>query len=189
MDAFEYISVLTSIIIGLGMAQLLLGVTRMVQHPDKTRPYWVHMCWVAYMFIFTVFWWWWEFNLARIEVWTFGAYLLVILYGFLVFLLCALLSPADVSNYDGLKGYYYARRRWIFGVFLLMQVADVGDAYIKGMDYLYGLGTQYFVSQPAIFAGAMIAFVTRNEKYHAVFAVGVLVFMIFQGFLFYETIQ
>jgi len=189
VDAFEYISVLTSIIIGLGMAQLLLGVTRIVQHPERNRPYWVHLCWVVYMFLFTVFWWWWEFNLGTIEVWTFGTYLLVILYGFLVFLQCALLSPADVSDYNGLKEYYYARRKWIFGVFVLIQVVDVGDAFIKGTDYVYGLGTQYFVSQPMIVTGAAIALYTRNEKYHATFAVAALVFLVFQGFLFYETIQ
>lgn len=189
MDAFEYISVLTSIVIGLGMAQLLLGVTRIVQHPEKTRPYWIHSCWVAYMFIFTVFWWWWEFNLSKIEIWTFGAYLLVILYGFLVFLQCAMLSPVDVSDYDGLKNYYYARRRWIFGIFMLIQIVDIADAFIKGMDYFYSLGVQYFVSQPIIFAGAMGAFVTRNEKYHAVFAVAAVVFLISQGFIYYETIQ
>ena len=189
MDAFEYISVLTSIVIGLAMAQLLLGATRIIQQPEKTRPYWIHLCWVTYMFIFTVFWWWWEFNLQVIEVWTFGAYLLVVLYGFLVFLMCALLSPTDVSGYDGFKGYYYARRRWIFGVFTLTQFVDFGDAFIKGSDYFYELGMQYFVSQPIIVVASIVAMVSRNEKYHAVFAVAALAFLVFQGFLYYETIQ
>ena len=72
MDAFEYISVLTSIILGLGMAQLLLGVSRIIQDPEHVKPYWVHLSWVLTMFIYSVFWWWWEFNLNQIEVWTFG---------------------------------------------------------------------------------------------------------------------
>jgi hypothetical protein len=75
MDAFEYISILTSIIIGLGLAQLLLGVSRIIQHPDEEKPYWVHLSWVLTMFMYSVFWWWWEFNLNEIEIWTFGAYL------------------------------------------------------------------------------------------------------------------
>ena len=52
MDAFEYISILTSIIIGLGMAQLLLGVSRIIQHPEDARPYWVHLSWVLTMFVY-----------------------------------------------------------------------------------------------------------------------------------------
>ncbi len=40
MEMFEYISVLTSIIIGLGIAQLLQGTTRLIQHPEQSthRP-------------------------------------------------------------------------------------------------------------------------------------------------------
>ena len=145
MDAFEYISVLTSIIIGLGMAQLLLGVSRIIQHPENARPYWVHLSWVLTMFIYSVFWWWWEFNLNEIEVWTFGAYLLVILYAFLVFLMCALLSPVNLSGYDGFEEYYYAKRAWIFGTFLVIQFVDSGVALIKGTDYFLALGVTYFV--------------------------------------------
>ena len=60
MDLFEYISVLTSIIIGLGMAHLLRGLASLVQHPGRNRVYWVHLVWVGYMFFNMIFFWWWE---------------------------------------------------------------------------------------------------------------------------------
>jgi len=189
MDVFEYISVLTSIIIGLGMTQLLLAVSRIIQHPEKAEPYWVHIGWVIYMFIFAVFWWWWEFNLGRIETWTFGVYLLVILYAFLIFLMCALLSPTDLSGYNGLKGYYWAKRKWIFGTFIIIQIVDVGDAVIKGMDYFYSLGAQYYISQSLIILFSGVAIATRSEKFHAGFVAALLTFMVFQGFLVYDVIQ
>jgi len=188
MDAFEYISVLTSIIIGLGMAQLLLGVSRVIQHPEKSRPYWVHLGWVLTMFVFSVFWWWWEFNLGAIEVWTFGAYLLVIFYAFLIFLMCALLSPVNLSGYDGFKEYYYAKRGWIFGTFVVMQFVDIGVALIKGMDYFLGLGALYYVGESFIIVLSVIAIATRNESFHAAFVLALLTFLVFQGFLDYGTI-
>ena len=40
MDIFEYVAVLTSIIIGLGIAHLLRGVARLIQHPDTEPVYW-----------------------------------------------------------------------------------------------------------------------------------------------------
>jgi len=55
MGLFEYVAVLTSIIIGLGMAQLLQGLIRLIQHPEQAKPYWVYLLWVFYMFLFTVF--------------------------------------------------------------------------------------------------------------------------------------
>jgi hypothetical protein len=188
MDMFEYVAVLTSIIIGLGMAQLLLGITRIIQHPEHAKPYWIHLCWVVYMFIFSVFWWWWEFKLAAIEPWTFGIYLFVILYAFLVFLLCSLLFPRSFAGYDGFKGYFLSKRGWFFGVFLFMQLVDFGDSLIKGEDYLPSLGAQYLVSQAGIIICSAIAIFTRNTKFHAVFALGITVHLVVSGFLIYDTV-
>jgi hypothetical protein len=187
MDAFEYISILTSIIIGLGMAQLLLGVSRIIQHPDETRPDWVHVSWVITRFMYWVFWWWWGFNLNEIEIWTFGAYLLVVLYAFLVFLMCALLSPVNFSGYDGFEEYYYAKRAWIFGTFLVIQFVDSGVALTKGTDYFLALGVTYYAGQSVSIVLSGIAMVTRNKNFHAVFVIGLLTFLIIQGFLFYGT--
>lgn len=188
MEIFEYVAVLTSIIIGLGMAQLLLGLTRLIQNPEQAKPYWVHLGWVLYMFIFSVFWWWWEFRLGTIVVWTFGVYLFVILYAFLVFLLCALLFPVSFSGQDGFKGYFYAKRAWFFGVFVLTQLTDVGDAVIKGMDYFYSLGLQYPISQSILVAASITAIFIRNEKFHSIFVLAALAYMVFSGFSFYETV-
>ena len=60
MDIFEYVAVLTSIIIGLGITHLLRGVAGLIQHPDQHRIYWVHLVWVGYLFFTLIFWWWWE---------------------------------------------------------------------------------------------------------------------------------
>jgi hypothetical protein len=189
MEMFEYVVVLTSIIIGLGMAQLLLGVTRLIQHPEHARPYWIHLCWVLYMFLFSVFWWWWEFQLGAIEVWTFGVYLFVILYAFLVFLLCALLFPSNFAGYDGFKGYFYDKRGWFFGVLLFSTLVDLGDAVIKGMDYLYGLGIQYTIATVGTMVLAAIAIFSRNEKFHAAFVLVILGHMIVSAFLLYRTVS
>ena len=188
MDAFEYISVLTSIIIGLGMAQLLLGVSRLIQDSESARPYWVHLSWVLTMFIYSVFWWWWEFNLREIEVWTFGAYLLVILYAFLIFLMCSLLSPVKLSGYAGFEEYYYAKRAWIFGTFLVMQFVDIGVALIKGTDYFLGMGVVYYVAASLMIALSGVAIATRNKRFHAAFVLALLTFLVIQGFLYYGTI-
>jgi len=189
VELFEYVAVLTSIIIGLGMAQLLMGVTRLIQHPEQAKPYWVHLCWVFYMFLFSVFWWWWEFRLVAIEVWTFGIYLFVILYAFLVFLLCALLFPTNFSGYDGFKDYFYAKRAWFFGVFILSQLVDIGDSVLKGMDYYASLGFQYTFAQLAIVALSFIAIFTKNDRFHAVFVLALIAYMIVSGFTLYETVS
>lgn len=189
MEIFEYVAVLTSIIIGLGMAQLLMGVTRLIQHPEQAKPYWVHLCWVSYMFLLSVFWWWWEFRLQAVEMWTFGVYLFVVLYAFLMYLLCALLFPSNFSGYDGFKGYFYAKRNWFFGVFILVQLVDVGDSLIKGVDYYNSLGMQYLVAEGAIVACSVAAIITKNEKFHAIFVLALLAYMFVSGFSLYDVVD
>jgi hypothetical protein len=40
MDTFNYLSVLISIILGLGITQLLSGLGRSLEYRDKDRLYW-----------------------------------------------------------------------------------------------------------------------------------------------------
>jgi hypothetical protein len=87
------------------MAKLLLVLNRLIHYPEKGLPYWVHICWAIYTFVFTVFWWWWEYNLRSVEIWTFGTYMLVMLHAFLIFIFCALQSQSDITSYNGFKGY------------------------------------------------------------------------------------
>jgi len=188
MEIFEYVAVLTSIIIGLGMAQLLMGLTRLIQHPERAKPSWVPLCWVAYMFLLTVFWWWWEFRLQVVETWTFGIYLFVVLYAFLMFLLCALLFPSDFSGYDGFKGYFYAKRNWFFSVFILVQLVDIADSLLKGMSYYHSLGSHYTVTQLIIVALSVTATLTRNETFHAIFVLVLVAYMFVSGFSLYDTV-
>ena len=188
MGLFEYVAVLTSIIIGLGMAQLLMGLTRLIQHPEQAKPYWIHLCWVFYMFVFAVFWWWWEFNLGSIGEWTFGIYLFLIFYAVLVFLLCSILFPTNFSGYDGFKGYFYDKRAWFFGVFCLAETFGLGDTAIKGMDYLFSFGPRYLIVTTMNIVFSVVAIFTRNEKFHGIFAVASIVYLVISGFLDYETV-
>ena len=130
MDIFEYTAVLTSIIIGLGIAHLLRGVAGLIQHPEQARVYWVHLFWVGYLFFTLVFWWWWEFRLGELQAWTFQIYLFVVLYALTLFLASALLFPLSMEGYAGFRDYFYSRRRWFFGLLALTYVVDVGDTLI-----------------------------------------------------------
>ena len=46
MQAFEYLDVLVSVVIGLAMTHLVLGVIRVIHSRKSTAVYWVHMLWV-----------------------------------------------------------------------------------------------------------------------------------------------
>ncbi len=115
MSMFEYVAALTSIIVGLSIAHLLQGVTKLIQNPGQTKIYWVHLVWVSNMFFTAVYWWWWEFQFSVVETWTLQLYLFVIFYAVLIYLICALLFPSSLESYTGFEDYFLSRRRWLFG--------------------------------------------------------------------------
>jgi len=178
LGIFEYISVLTSIIIGLGIAHLLQGVAGLVQHPGRHRIYWVHLVWVAYMFFQMIFWWWWEFNLGKLEVWYFPNYLFVLLYAVVLYVACALLFPSDLDGYSGFEDFFISRRVWFFGLLAAVNVIDIYDTWMKGAEHFQSAGTAYLVLTSTNFVSAVIAAITSNRLYHAFLAIAAMAYQV-----------
>ena len=177
VDFFNYVMVLSSVIIGLGLTHLLQGAAGIAQNPGREKIYWVHLVWVAAIFLRTVFWWWAEFQLSATAEWSFGLYCFVLGYAVLIYLSCALLFPHDLVDYDGFRDYFHSRKGWFFGVALASLVVDVADTLLKGVDHFRELGPGYPASM-AVLAGLFVAaMLTRNERFHAALAVGTLGFL------------
>ncbi|MGK6342465.1 hypothetical protein ACMGDK_09515 [Chryseobacterium sp. DT-3] len=146
MDFFNHIKTVISIILGLGIGSLLNGTVKFVQHPGRTRPYWVHLLCVFYIFLQMIHFWWWEYHLREVTVWTFTEYALIITYILLYFTLCQLLYPTDVKDYaDSYKEYFFSRKKWIFLGLIFIFCIDILDTLVKGVDYLEKLMPIYGV--------------------------------------------
>lgn len=171
MQMFEYIIVLISIVIGLALTHLMQGIAGLIQHPSRDRIWWVHLVWVAYMFISTIFWWWWQFNLQKIATWTFSVYVFVLCYAFLIYIICALLFPKDLEGYDGFKDYFLSRRRWFFGLLIVWQAIDLFDSWIKGPEHFASLGKEYLVAWVVFSLLAVVGQWTRRVTPHAAIAI------------------
>ena len=188
MEMFEYVAVLTSIIAGLGIANLLQGLARLIQHPGQDRVYWVHLGWVLYTFLYVVHWWWFEFRLGSVEVWTIQLYWFLVLYAVALYLECALLFPASLADYDGFREYFYSRRGWFFGLWALIGALDVGDSWLKGGEHLSSLGSNYLVGQGIFLALFLVAARTRNERFHAALVIACVANLTLWALTSYETV-
>lgn len=179
MSIFEYISVLSSIIVGFGITQLLRGVVQMIHNPEESKPCLVHLLWMLSTFLLSIFWWWFQFILADVSKWTFSAYSFVIVYAVTIYLLCAVLVPANVQRFGDYKTFFYSNRHWFFGIFILQRMVDILDTLAKGgLERFFGFGPEYYVAGPVEMLLAGIAIYTRNEKYHLAFAVAIILFQI-----------
>src|SRR5215471_1003032 len=145
-DQFQHVMVLTSIIIGLGITNALLGVSGAIErYTEGDRPVqlsWASATWLAQVFLWMILFWWWEFRLVDIlKDWTLWNYFLIVCYAVVLFLLVALLIPKDWDKVDDLNAYFLSKRRWFYSVYLLGVVIDVMDSYTKGgWTYIIGQG-------------------------------------------------
>lgn len=188
MTIFEYVAVLVSIVVGLAMAHLLSGLGRMISDVVRWKVYWVHLVWVGYVFFYLVFFWWWEFRFVTVEEWTFGLYLFVILYAVLLYLVTVILVPRGFPAGGDFEQYYYARRKWFFGLMIAVSLVDTVDTLVKGWDYALTLGLQYWAIGIAahllLFA---LAIKSANRTFHAAVVVAVTLYEFYWAFVNFST--
>lgn len=175
---YFHVRILLGMIVGLGLTHLLRHVARIVEHPRQRKIYWLHLVWALSVFLFLLHFWWWELRLAGVGHWTFNIYLFVALYALLLYLLCALVFPESLDDYASYRDYFYARRRWFFGVLIAVYLVDFADTWLKGPAYFQHFGTEYLVRNAAYIVAGAIAIATRNPWFHGAFAVGGLLYQL-----------
>lgn len=114
MDEFNYLSVLISIVLGLGIAQLLTGLGQLLQSPNKASYYGPSLIWFFVLLIAHVQTWWTLFGLRSVEDWNFAQFFIVLLQPIGLYLLSALALP--LQDNSALKEYYFRNRKWFFAV-------------------------------------------------------------------------
>ncbi len=190
MSAFEYLSVLISIILALGMTRVLGGVGEMLQARSRRHIYWVHIVWIVNLFLYLVVAWWIFYRWHNQQPWTFFLFVFVLISPTILYLASLLLFPreGDVDLAIDYKTHYYANHRAFFILFALFTPVDIFDSLLKGVPHFLGLGPQYFVSSFLYIAGLMTAAITRNERYHQFYAIFFLVQTIFISFTIFHTL-
>jgi hypothetical protein len=178
MSTFEYLAVLISIIVGLGITHLLAGVGRLISSADRPRVYWVHSLWTFYLFVYFAAFWWWQFQLSTVQQWTVGMYLFLILYATLLYLLCVILFPGELPA--DFRDYFFSRRKWFFGLWVAVYLIDLGDTAMKGSEHFASFGLEYPVSIGLLIVLCAVGFFSSNERFHGAFAVGACIFQLYQ---------
>jgi len=137
MNQFEYVMVLVSIIVGLGITHILLGVggiiDRLASHGRPLKLSLAHGCWLGMCFVWLVMFWWWEYRLAsQVSDWNFGYYSFLIAYSVTLFLITVVLVPKSWDRVESLKVYFLERRSWFYSLLLVGTMLDASDAFLTG---------------------------------------------------------
>jgi len=132
VSEFEFISVLMSMVVGLGIAQLLRGVAQAV-HERKQAPIdSVHMVWTAGIFLNLVLNWWVLFSWRDHEVWSFTLFLSLTIWVVAMYLPVVFLYPPNKPTHESWTVVYDKNRQWFLGAFALFAAADAWVTALRG---------------------------------------------------------
>ena len=114
MSAFEFFSVALSLVLGLGLARLLLGARYVFLSRRQLTPHWIPIAWAISIFIFQIQYWWAIYALeSSIDAWTHGKFVSLLLAAILLFVAGALILPTSRNDErGGLIEYFEQDGRW-----------------------------------------------------------------------------
>jgi hypothetical protein len=165
LTPFEHLSVLISIILGLGIAHLLWSVHLLVQKRARVRFHWLPLVWSALVFVSLVEWWWASFGMRSQHDWNFFYFLFVLLRPVVAYLSAAFVLPTLEPGVScDLRQYYFANRQWLFSLLAAGNLLDAVRRHLEGAP-LADVGVwSNLVS--CLLLGSLA--VSRNARLHAV---------------------
>ena len=141
MSPFEFITVLISIILGLGITTILTGVAERIKHFHRTRLYAPYVIWICIVFVLHIYEWWNSFTLRSIEVWSLPMFLFILLYPIVLYVLAHLLFPSNNDQDFDAKEFYFANYRRYFVISIILIVLSIiHNLFIEHLDMLSQIG-------------------------------------------------
>lgn len=116
MGPFEYLSVLISIVLGLGITHLLSGFGRWLELRDRFRPFGPSLAWAVFLLLVHFQTWWTMFGYSGYQAWDFLQFSVVLFQPILLFLLATLVFPSGDAPTRDLRENFFHQRPWFFGL-------------------------------------------------------------------------
>jgi len=165
MDAFNYLSVMVSMVLGLGLTQLFAGIGNLVQVRRRVRFYWLHAVWIALMIGLHLQMWWSFWMMRGVQEWTYTGFAFVLLGPATLVIASHVLLPELVDGTIDAERHYYDTRTVFFG---LLAVAGVWALLIESVMGLRSLIVAFRLLQVFGIGMMVVCAWSANRRVHAV---------------------
>jgi len=167
MSEFEFLVVFISIVIGLGVTHLLLGVGRIIHNRDRVEVYSVHAVWTVNVLLILVINWWVSFSWGDFIAWSFDIYLVLILWAIALYMMAVILYPPDIRGDESYRELFERNRRWLYGTFILMLMLDIAQTALRGDLFNPPFYLPFVLHYMALSAIGMVVADPRYQKFWA----------------------
>jgi len=174
MDAFNYLSVMVSIILGLGLTQLFAGIGNLVQIRRRVKRYWLHSIWVMLLIVFHLHMWWSFWALRGVTDWSYATFVYVLFGPAVLVIASHIIIPELMEGRIDVERYYFDTGPLFFGI--LASAA----AWAMCLETVMGL-RQFFVPfrfmQAAGVVMLSVCSASKNKRLHAAAVVVIVVIL------------
>ena len=126
ISAFEYVTILISIILGLGITQLLSSIAESFYNYKKVVFFLPHTIWVLVILFLHIQEWFIIYELKGYPIWKLPTFLFIILYPITLFIITKLLFPVAMGDEEiNLKKYYLDNFQKTFYLFCLSIILSI----------------------------------------------------------------
>ncbi|MFN2637472.1 MAG: hypothetical protein ABR585_10630 [Gemmatimonadaceae bacterium] len=172
MSPFEFVAAFFSIVLGLGLAHVLGGISSLLEARARVRTDWVHSVWIITILLILIHSWWGMWALQAAPAWPYAAFLSLVAYLVALYIVATLLLPrVPEQGPIDLGGHFHSIRP------LFLSFVSAAFAMGAVLNYtLFATGlVSIFVLAPGIaFVLTLVGALTRNRLYNAVLAVFIL---------------
>lgn len=113
MNLFEFLMIILSLIVGLGIAEILSGIARALKSSANPRISWLHILATLAVFLGLLQTFWESWGLRTEDTWSFPAMLLMLGSPICLYLMAYVLFP-EHDEHAGLDDYYFQRARTLW---------------------------------------------------------------------------
>lgn len=179
MDLFEFIVSLYVVIAGLGVTLLVRSIGQMIESRKRIRFYWVHCCWLAFVFVLHVNSWFTLWAYRDQPSWTVGELLLLISVPILLYLASHVSVPEIVEHSaeeHDMRTYYYERHGALLGLLALSVLFNLACEFLLLTNEVLTLGNWLRIAGLALL---VLGAVSSRPRVHVVITVAALAIILY----------
>lgn len=183
MDAFSYLSVLLSVILGLAIQQVLLGYRGLALSRRHIKWYAPPLIWSVLILLMVAQHWWSSFGLAERSDWSFAMFAAILIQTAFFYMMAAVVLPDIPSDQPtDLKAHYYREAP----IFFAIGAATIGWSMGREVVLNGHLPQRIDLAFHLLFlAMSLIACFSKRPRLHEGFAAAmILLFVVYIVLLF-----
>ena len=176
ISPFEYVTILISIILGLGITQILSSLAEILYDYKQVKFFWAHTIWVVLILYIHIQEWFILYELKDYYTWKLPVFLFVLLYPITLYLAAKMLFPViNKGQMIDLKSFFLINYRPLYLLLLIcILLSLIFNIWLLNIDY----EKQSFLAILFVTTSVLLFRKKLTIQAHGVFAVILLIFAV-----------